>query len=71
MSGEQQLVSHSVVRSALKVMALSSLVAGAAIYMFSERWGLDGDTAGLLSGAFILMALFDGLVLRMWRPGTG
>lgn len=53
-------------QAAFAVLALGSLVLGALLYVFSERFGLGEASARLIATAFIGAGVIDAAVLYYW-----
>ncbi len=55
-----------IIRLAFGALALLSVIAGFALYLFAGRLGLSEDTARLLATAFIVAGVLDAGVLYYW-----
>ncbi len=54
------------IRLAFGAMALFSVLAGLAIWMFADPIGIEGDTAQLIATVFVIAGIGDALVLHFW-----
>lgn len=54
------------IKAVFAALALASVLAGLAIYLLRARLGIDEETAGLVSGAFLIVGIADTLLLYLW-----
>jgi hypothetical protein len=54
------------IRLAFGAMALFSVLAGLAIWMFADAIGIEEDTAQLIATVFVIAGIGDALVLHFW-----
>lgn len=57
----------TLVRAVFAILALISLVLGAALYLSAESLGLDESSARLIATAFVLVAILDAGVVAFWH----
>jgi TRAP-type C4-dicarboxylate transport system permease small subunit len=54
-------------KAAFAAMALVSVLAGLALYLLQAQIGISGETARMVSTAFILVGIADTIVLFLWN----
>ncbi len=54
------------VKQTFAALAVGSLLAAVAVYLLRETLGIPDETARLVSLAFALLAVVDGLVIYFW-----
>ena len=57
---------NRVVKIVFGVMALVCLLAGLAIYLFAEQFGISEETAQIVAIAFLAAGVGDYFVLKFW-----
>ena len=63
---DRTAANQRIVRFALGAMALFSVIAGLAIWMFAGSIGIDEDTTRLIAIVFVIAGVGDALVLHFW-----
>jgi hypothetical protein len=54
-------------KAVFAALAFASVLAGLGIYLLQARLGIDGDTARLISTAFLVVGIGDTLLLCFWE----
>jgi FtsH-binding integral membrane protein len=54
------------VKQMFAALACGALLAGAAVYLLREVFGIPDDTARMVALVFVLVAVVDGLVVIFW-----
>jgi len=58
--------SPRIIKAILGVTALGTLLTGFVLYLFSDAFGIDPDTASLMAIIFLTVGVLDYLVLVFW-----
>ena len=59
-------IAEQQVKQTFAALAIGSLLAAVAVYLLRETLGIPDETARLVSLAFALLAVVDGLVIYFW-----
>lgn len=63
---DPKTANQRIIRLAFGAMALFSVLAGLAIWMYADAIGIEADTAQLIATVFVIAGVGDALVLHFW-----